>query len=343
MMQKMKTSVRPLHVSLVAVPDAMLSSLTGIYDVLTSFAMLATMSDSIPEQSPFKVELVGEHAGPVQVAGAVPIPVDRAIVEVEHADVVILPALFAKNRTWVVGRHPLLVDWLKAMHARGAMICSACSGVFLLAETGLLDQQEATIHWGYAEGFTRLFPNVRLHPERVLVAGGDNGQFVMSGASTSWHDLVLYLIVRQAGVTVGQAVARLYAMEWHRDGLAPYMVFDPQTDHGDSIVAAAQSWLTTHYSVVAPIDEMVLRSGLAERSFKRRFTKATSMSPITYTQRLRIEASKRCLERTHTPIDEIAWQVGYEDPSFFRRLFKRLTGTTPGSYRRRFQVPEFEV
>jgi len=319
----------------------MLSSLTGIYDVLTSFAVLATMSDSIPEQSPFTVELVGEHAGPVHVAGAVAIPVNRALVEVKHADVVILPALIAENCIWIPGRYPRLIEWLKTMHGRGAMLCSACSGVFLLAETGLLDRQEATIHWGYAEGFTRLFPDVRLHPERVLVAAGDNGQFVMSGASTSWHDLVLYLIVRYAGAAVAQAVARLYAMQWHKDGLTPYMVFNPRTDHEDSVVRAAQDWLATHYSAVSPIEEMVLRSGLAERSFKRRFTRATGMSPITYIQRLRIEAAKRRLERTNTPIDEIAWQVGYEDPAFFRRLFKRLAEMTPGNYRRRFQVPEF--
>lgn len=337
----MGMSAHTLHVSLVAVPDAMLSSLTGIYDVLTSFAVLATMSDSIPEQSPFTVDLVGEHDGTVRIAGAVPLPVDKTLVEVAHTDVVILPALMAKNRSWVVGRYPLLVDWLKTMHDRGAIMCSACSGVFLLAETGLLNRQEATIHWSYAEGFTRLFPDVRLRPERVLVAAGDNQQFIMSGASTSWHDLVLYLIVRHAGATVAQAVARLYAMQWHKDGLAPYMIFEPPTGHDDSIVKTAQSWLAANYSVATPIDEMVIRSGLAERSFKRRFTTATGMSPITYVQRTRIEAAKRRLERTNTPIDEIAWQVGYEDPAFFRRLFKRLSEMTPGNYRRRFQVPEF--
>jgi transcriptional regulator GlxA family with amidase domain len=119
------------------------------------------------------------------------------------------------------------------------------------------------------------------------------------------------------------------------------MVFRGRQDHGDAAVAAAQSWLATHFSVGSPVDEMVRRSGLAERTFKRRFTEATGFAPIDYVQRLRIEDAKRRLERTDAAADEISWKVGYEDPAFFRRLFKRVTGMTPGAYRRRFQVPAF--
>ena len=77
------------------------------------------------------------------------------------------------------------------------------------------------------------------------------------------------------------------------------------------------------------------------RTFKRRWTAATGLSPIAYVQRLRIEDAKRRLERTDAPIEEISWQVGYEDPAFFRRLFKRTTGLAPGAYRRRFRIPDF--
>jgi transcriptional regulator GlxA family with amidase domain len=86
---------------------------------------------------------------------------------------------------------------------------------------------------------------------------------------------------------------------------------------------------------------MIKRSRLAERTFKRRFTHATGLTPLAYVQRLRIEDAKRRLERTDATIDEISWQVGYEDPAFFRRLFKRTTGLAPGAYRKRFRIPDF--
>ena len=136
-------------------------------------------------------------------------------------------------------------------------------------------------------------------------------------------------------------MARYFALQWHHDGLAPYIVFQGRRDHGDAAIADAQAWLATHFSVANPVEEMVRRSDLAERTFKRRFTEATGFAPIDYVQRLRIEDAKRRLERTDEPVDEISWRVGYEDAASFRRLFKRVTGMTPGAYRRRFQVPIF--
>src|SRR3546814_5002650 len=90
----------------------------------------------------------------------------------------------------------------------------------------------------------------------------------------TWHDLVLYLIARHAGATAAQAVARLFALQWHQDGLAPYIVFEGRKDHGDLAIQAAQDWVATHFSVAKPIEEMSRRAGLAERTFKRRFTAA---------------------------------------------------------------------
>jgi transcriptional regulator GlxA family with amidase domain len=153
--------------------------------------------------------------------------------------------------------------------------------------------------------------------------------------------MALYLIARYAGATDAQEVARLFALQWHQDGLAPYIVFEGKRDHGDGEIRSAQQWLDGHFSVASPVEEMIRRSRLAERTFKRRFAKATGLAPIAYVQRLRIEDAKRRLETTEATVDDISWQVGYEDPAFFRRLFKRTTGLAPGAYRRRFRIPDF--
>ncbi|WP_411886588.1 GlxA family transcriptional regulator [Polaromonas sp. YR568] len=328
-----------LHVSLVAVPDAVISTLAGILDVMNGAAMMGLVEAKA--KPPFQIEIVGEEAGALRLVSGVPIDVQQRIDHIAATDIVIVPSFLLGPEGWQTGRYPRLVAWLRRMHEGGAMLCSACSGLFLLAETGLFDGKDATVHFAYTNAFTALYPAVTVHPERVLVISGPREELVCSGASTTWHDMALYLIARHAGATMAQEVARLFALQWHQDGLAPYMVFEGKSDHGDNEVLGAQQWLAQHFSVARPVEEMIKRSKLAERTFKRRFTAATGIAPLEYAQRLRIEDAKRRLERTDAAVDEISWRVGYEDPAFFRRLFKRTTGMAPGAYRKRFCIPDF--
>jgi transcriptional regulator GlxA family with amidase domain len=330
----------PLRVGILALPDAVVSTISGIYDVMSAPGSLDADSPA-RRAAPFRAEILGERVGPLELASGIPIHVQRSIDDVDVADIVIVPSVLLAARGWQPGRYPRLVQWLMAMHERGAVLCSACSGIFLLAETGLFDGKDATVHYDYARAFTKSFPAVPIHPERVLVMSGAREELVSSGASMSWHDLVLYLMARYAGATVAQAVARMFALQWHQDGLTPYMIFEGRTDHGDECIKSAQEWVNSHFSAANPVEEMIKRSGLAERTFKRRFTAATGVAPIAYVQRLRVEDAKRRLERTRASIDEISWKVGYEDPAFFRRLFKRTAGLAPGAYRKRFMVPAF--
>ena len=328
----------PRHVSLVALPDAAVSTLFGIFDVMNAIALMGASSAARP---PFQIDIVGEVSGALTLASGVPIDVQRPVDTIETSDIVIVPSVVLRARGWEKGRYPRLVDWLHAMYDRGAVLCSACSGIFLLAETGLFDGKDATVHYSYARPFAATYPAVPIHPERVLVISGSRDELVSSGASMTWHDLVLYLIARYAGATTAQQVARLFALQWHQDGLTPYMVFDGKRDHGDAEIQGAQDWVSKHFAVANPVEEMVKRSKLAARTFKRRFTTATGLAPLDYVQRLRIEDAKRRLERTDASVDEISWRVGYEDAAFFRRLFKRMTGLAPGAYRKRFRIPDF--
>lgn len=331
----------PLHVSLVAIPEAVVSTLSGIFDVMNAFAMMAPSGDAPLHAPPFQVEIVGLRPGPLELASRVPVTVQRSVATLDATDIIVVPSVLLGPEGWRKGRHPELVHWLRAMHRHGALLCSACSGIFLLAETGLFAGMDATVHYGYARAFAEAYPDVPIHPERVLVISGKREELISSGASMTWHDLVLYLIARHAGATAAQAVARFFALQWHQDGLAPYIVFEGRNDHGDLAIQAAQDWVAGHFPVANPLEEMIRRSGLTERTFKRRFTSATGLSPIAYVQRLRIEDAKRRLERTEASVDEISWQVGYEEPAFFRRLFKRVTGLAPGAYRRRFKIPDY--
>src|SRR3546814_1101995 len=94
--------------------------------------------------------------------------------------------------------------------------------------------------------FACLYPDGSSRPERTLVISSENEDLVSSGASTSWHDLVLYLVARYAGATDAQALARMFALQWHQEGLASYISFEGKTDHHDAEIGHAQEWLSTH-------------------------------------------------------------------------------------------------
>jgi transcriptional regulator GlxA family with amidase domain len=332
----------PIRVSIVATPDAMASPVSGLFETFESVGpMAAAEGDAAPDTAPFEVEIVGPSAGPMRSASGLPIMVHRSVDDAAATDVVIVPSMaMHDNGDWIPGRYPRIVAWLRAMHADGATICSACSGGMLTAETGLLDGQEATVHWISEAAFRSRHPDVVLRLDQALVVSGDGGRIVTSGAATAWHDLALYLIARHVGPATANALARFHLIQWHRDGQTPFQVFDPPLDHGDAAVAAAQRWIASNVAVASPVEQMVEQSGLAARTFKRRFAAATGETPIGYVQRIRVERAKRRLERGSDSIEAISWAVGYEDPASFRRLFKRLTGLTAGEYRRRFRLPE---
>lgn len=332
----MLTPDTSLKVTLLATPDAQVSPLSGLYETLNAFTLLTTFEPDLPSR-PFDVEIVAPSGSTARGASGLPLGAHRTYDEVENADIVIVPLMMVDGGDWITGRYPGVIDWLRRLHGEGAMLCSACTGILLLAETGLLGGLDATIHWAFAPVFRRHFPDIRLRTEEVLVVAGDRDEFVMTGGVMSWHDLALHLIARHVGPTAAQAMARMLMLEWHGDGQAPYMSFSPRLDHDDAVVARLQQWLVKHYMVPNPVEEMIGRAGVSRRSLERRFRTAVDCSPIQYVQDLRVAEARRRLERSNKPVEEIAAAVGYENTAFFRAVFKRITRLTPAAYRRKFQ------
>jgi transcriptional regulator GlxA family with amidase domain len=194
---------------------------------------------------------------------------------------------------------------------------------------------EATIHWAYVASLTR-YPGVRVRPERALVVTGAGERIVMGGGGTSWQDVALFLIGRHVGLKEAREVARTYLVDWHEHGQRPFasLLIAKQTD--DALITRCQEWAAMNYASASPVTAMMRMSGLPERSFVRRFTRATGMSPLEYVHRLRLEEAKQMLETGDASVEVVAAEVGYQDASFFGRLFRRHVGLTPAHYRRRF-------
>ncbi|HSB23831.1 MAG TPA: helix-turn-helix domain-containing protein, partial [Burkholderiaceae bacterium] len=212
----------------------------------------------------------------------------------------------------------------------------ACSGAMLLAEAGLLDGLEATTHWAWCNVLRKQHPTVTVREQRALVVTGEGQRLVMAGGGTTWLDLALYLIARTVGIEAAMQVARLNLIDWHAVGQQPFARLARARQVEDAIIASCQAWIAEHYDEANPVTAMVRLSGLAERSFKRRFRRATGMPPLEYVHALRIEEAKHMLETGEQPIEAIANEVGYEDAAFFSRLFRRKVNLSPAQYRKRF-------
>jgi transcriptional regulator GlxA family with amidase domain len=158
----------------------------------------------------------------------------------------------------------------------------------------------------------------------------------MAGGGTSHLDLALYLIARFVSLTDALDVAKTYLIVWHDAGQRPFTSQLTGKQTSDALIARCQEWAGDHYADAAPVTAMVGLSGLSERTFVRRFTRATGMSPLDYIHALRLEEAKQMLETQDLPVEAVAEEVGYQDNGFFGRLFRRRVGMTPGQYRRKW-------
>ena len=227
------------------------------------------------------------------------------------------------------------IAWVARMHAQGAIIAAVCGGVFLLADSGLLDGRRATTHWAFASEFRQRYPQLRLEPESLVI---DDGDVVTAGGVLAWADMGLTLVERLLGRAVMCSTARFMLMEPPRREQRVYGDFLPWLRHGDEAIVAIQHWLQSNAHVNTSVAALAERAGLGSRTFLRRFARATGIKPSDYQQRLRIMRARELLECTRRTVEQIAAATGYEDTRGFRRTFKRVVGLSPVEYRSRFQV-----
>jgi transcriptional regulator GlxA family with amidase domain len=325
-------------VSLLALPESTPAALYGLYEVfsLAGIAWPQYTGEGEARQL-FDVRIVSEDGKPFTCAMGTPIAPHAAIGDVGETDVIIAADLALAPDMDLRSRWPGMSRWLRQRYEDGAIVCSVCTGTTLLAASGLLENQEATTHWSACRMMRAGFPEVNLKPERILIPAGKEHRIITSGGASSWEDLALYLIGRLSGREEAIRIAKLFLFGDRSEGQLPFAAMARPDGHSDAVIADCQSWVAMHYGEPNPVALMARRSGLAERTFKRRFKAATGYAPMDYVQTLRIEEAKQMLETGDEATDEIAHALGYEDPSYFRRLFRKRTGTTPGRYRQRFR------
>lgn len=333
-----KPDAAPVRVHLLALPETTAGAIHGLYEVFSAVGVTWTELTGEPAAGPrIEVRIVGHRYMIANPPPAITIVPQLTLEQTGPAEVIIVTDLNISMNTDPRGRWSRETAWVRERFEEGATLCSVCTGSVFLAETGLLDGQEATTHWCTTGLFQRWYPAVRLRPERILSPAGDGHRIVTSGGATSWEDLALYLIARYCGTTEALRIAKIFVLGDRSEGQLPYAAAIRQRRDTDAVIGACQAWVAEHYEIANPVAGMVRHSGLPERTFKRRFKLATGYTPLEYVQTLRIEEAKHLLETTRMPTDAVAQAVGYDDPTFFRRLFKRRVGVTPARYRQRVQ------
>ncbi len=329
---------QPVRVLLLAIPETSGSALYGMVDVLMATGNIwqTLVGDAQPKRR-FDVRIVSINKEPFACGHGIPVYPACSIEDACEADLLILPEIWLGPEESIRGRYDALMAWIQSKYREGLAIYSACSGSVLLAESGLLNNCEATSHWGYQAMFRTHYPQVRFRPESNLVFARPDQRLVTAGGTTSWHDLALHIIARYVDVGEALRIAKVYLLKWHSEGQLPFAGLVRRTPHADAVVRRCEDWLSDHFNDPHVIGHLMTTVSLPERTLKRRFKAATGTSLIEHVQNLRVEAAKRLLEEQNQPVEDVAHAVGYEDISFFRRLFKRLTGLTPGEYRRMFQ------
>lgn len=320
------------RIALLAVQNCMYSSVIGLKDIFTVASIEAQRLFGGKEVL-FDPYIVGSERRPVTGFNSTRISADIFFKRGDFFDIVYVPVIFGEIST--ILDEGQTIDWLAEQGAKGACLCSACAGAFLIAQTGLLAGKRATTHWNLAGEFARRFPDVILKREKMLV---DEGDIVTAGGVTAYLDLALHLVGRFGSPQLAASLSRLLLIDPARYLQSPYRQYSYTKGHGDERVVEVQKWLEEDCTRPVSLKDLADRARLGERTLMRRFKKATGDTPLKYLQQLRIDKARMLLESTSETIESITMAIGYEDVSSFRKLFTRLTGLSPAEYRRRFTI-----
>jgi len=319
-------------ITILGLYNSMATTIFGPMDIFNQAGRLWNRVNKSPQAPFFDVAIASVDGRPIQCLNKIQVQPHIGISEVTHTDLLIIAS--ATYIEAILEKNPEVVSWIRRQYQQGAHVASICTGVFLLAETGLLDGKCATLHWGFTEVFRCRYPQVKLQEDRMFI---DQDRLYCSAGVNAGMDLSLYLVEKFCGRPMALQSAKTMILDLGRESQSPYLSYLFSKDHGDPLILKAQKWMEEHFREAIDYDQLAKKFRVSRRSLERRFKQATGATPLGYLQKLRVEEAKRLLEEGRQTFNEIAYQVGYEDIPFFRRLFSRLSGLRPKEYQQRFK------
>jgi transcriptional regulator GlxA family with amidase domain len=278
------------------------------------------------------VNLVGLDDTPCTYDRFFQVQPDSTIETALQADLVIIPAV---NGEWseVINANKDFFPWIRQQYQGGAEIASLCVGAFLLASTGLMNGQRCSTHWMGEDDFKQMFPEVELVADKVIT---DEKGLYSSGGAISFWNLLLHIISKYTDRSVAIQIAKYFEIEIDRFSQSSFIMFRGQKEHEDEPVKKAQEFIENNFQDRLTVEQLADMFALGRRSLERRFKKATNNTVVEYIQRVKIEAAKKSFETSSKNVNEVMYDVGYNDTKSFRSAFKKISGLSPLEYRNRY-------
>lgn len=283
----------------------------------------------------YRYSVCGTEDGPMRAAGGLTVVPDAGLAILDHADLIVVPGW--RSPLDIVP--PSLVTALLRAHERGARLASLCSGVFVLAATGLLDGRRATTHWRYTDRLKACYPAVTVVPD-VLYA--DEGSLLTAAGSAAGIDLCLHIVRTDYGPETANNVARRLVVPPHRDGGQAQFIERPVLPRHEGVrLGAVVDWMRANLGGDMKIDGLAKRAGMSTRTFQRRFEEATGLPPGEWLIMERLTRARELLERTDSlSLTLIAEMSGFGSVETLRHHFRTRLRTNPSAYRGRFGTME---
>ena len=279
----------------------------------------------------YDFEVCSAERGPIRATGGIRVEARRGLRCFEQAGTIVIPGWRDADEA---PPQPL-VRALRSAHAGGARLVSICSGVFVLAATGLLDGKRVTTHWRYVDRLRARFPKVRVEPDVLYV---DEGSILTSAGSAAGIDLCLHIVRCEFGAEIANEIARRLVMPPHREGGQAQYVREPMPSTGTGGLAPLMQWAQSHLDKTLQVEDLARKAAMSPRTFARRFGEQTGTTPHQWLTYQRLLAAQRRLETTVESIDQVAEAVGLQTAATLRQHFSRVLGTTPTAYRRQFST-----
>lgn len=309
--------------------DATLSTVTGAMDM---FIHTNRLFQQTGKSQPFKLILAGKKESN-NLLPLNPLFVSYCrLDELEKPSLIIVPAFYG-DRDAMLKKHQDMVDWIGNKYQIGSEVASLCSGIYFLAEAGILPGHACTCHWHDMEDIKKRYPGVNFQSDMVIT---DQDGIYTSGGAFSSLNLILYMIDKFCGREVGIWASKMFSLDMDRISQSHFAVFKGQRRHNDEDILKAQTYIEENHHLPLNIDDIAGRCNMSKRNLIRRFKKATQNTPFEYLQRVKIEAAKRALEKGNQNISLLMYDAGYNDIKTFREVFKKITGLTPQDYRRKY-------